>query len=144
METDILSVEDDDTTFDVLRLAFQVCGFSVNLHRAIDGEDALTRLNGWASENPPFLPHLILLDLKLPKKSGFEVLEVLQGHSLLSSIPVVVFTSSPIEAERTRCLNLGAAGFITKPSNFSGVVEAAQRVYARAVSANPPLARLTL
>ena len=131
----VLSVEDDPAAYHVLRIAFQESGFPVQLYRAVDGEEALALLHGSGPDAPMPRPHLILLNLNLPKKSGLEVLAALQANPKLASIPTVVFTSSSLDSERAKCLALGAVDYVTKPMNFDGVVQAIQSACERVASA---------
>ena len=83
-----------------------------------DGEDALNFL----MRKPPFeaanRPHLILLDLNLPRRSGLEVLAVLKKDNELKHIPVVVLTSSDAEHDISKSYKLHANAYITKPVDF--------------------------
>ncbi len=136
MDIVVLSVEDDPATFYVLQLAFRECGFPVSLYRASDGEEALTMLQQAGRPARMPRPHLILLNVNLPRKSGLEVLAALRADPALASVPAVVFTSSSLDSERAKCLALGAVDYLTKPSDFDGVLQAVQSVCARAASAH--------
>ena len=128
----VLSVEDDDAAFHLLKTAFEEGAPAVELVRVLDGDEALSFL----ARRSPFKnaprPSLVLLNINLPKKSGLEVLSEIAANDSLRSIPVVVFTSSSLQAERARCLALGAQDFMTKPASFDGLVEAVRSVCARA------------
>jgi CheY-like chemotaxis protein len=63
-------------------------------------------------------PDLMLLNLNLPKRTGFEVLEEMKENGLAESIPAVVFSSSSLDADKARCLALGAKSFHTKPCTY--------------------------
>jgi CheY-like chemotaxis protein len=69
-------------------------------------------------------PGLILLDLNMPKMDGREALKVIKGDPTLRDIPVVVLTTSRLDADIVRSYQLGVNSFITKPVTFSGLVEA--------------------
>lgn len=75
---------------------------------ATDGEEALVRLAGE-------LPDLVLLDIKMPRKDGFEVLAAARADPRTRSLPIVVFTSSEAGADVERAEALGASGYMTKP-----------------------------
>lgn len=131
----VLSVEDDPAAYHILQIAFQESGFPVRLYRAKDGEEALLMLHRSGLHALLPRPHLILLNLNLPKKSGIEVLAALQTNPELASIPTVVFTSSSLDSERAKCLALGAVDYVTKPMDFDGVVQAVQSACGRVASA---------
>ena len=96
-----------------------------------DGEEALDYLFGggtFAGRDTTNLPTLILLDLKLPKIGGLEVLRRIRGNFRTSRIPVVVLTTSKEEAGVASAYNLGANSYIQKPIDFKEFVEAIQRL----------------
>lgn len=128
----VLSVEDDDAAFHLLKTAFEEGAPAVDLVRVLDGDEALKFLERRGRfQNAP-RPDLVLLNINLPKKSGFEVLTEVAANDSLRSIPVVVFTSSSLQAEKARCMALGAQDFLTKPASFDGLLEAVRSVCARA------------
>lgn len=116
-EVEILLVEDDpaelELTLHVLR-AEKLCN---RVRVARDGEEALCHLFGSESRNRS-LPRLILLDLKLPKIDGFEVLRRIKTSERTHDIPVVVLTSSREERDRVESYRLGVNSYIQKPVNF--------------------------
>jgi CheY-like chemotaxis protein len=121
----VLSVEDDDAAFYVIRAAFEELPFSVQLFRAKDGQEALALLHNKAvQDGAPHRPDLILLDLNLPGISGLDVLASIKSEQELASIPVVVFSSSFLDQDRKKSFALGAQQYITKPDTFDGVVQA--------------------
>lgn len=71
---------------------------------------------------------LILLDLRLPKKDGWKVLEQVKGDPVLSGIPVIVFTASAAIPQRERALSLGAADYLVKPLSAASLKEAVARI----------------
>lgn len=92
-----------------------------------DGEEALDYIYGrgkFADRDALVLPELVLLDLKLPKVSGFEVLQELRKDERTKYIPVVVLTSSIEEADMIRSYDLGANSFVQKPVDFEEFVSA--------------------
>ncbi len=120
----ILLVDDnpDDVTF-TLR-AFKKNNFSNEIVVASDGEQALQIL---LPENavPAFQPSLVLLDIKLPKVDGLEVLRRIRADSRTQSLPVVVLTTSSEDADIASSYRLGANSFVRKPVVFSEFVGAA-------------------
>jgi len=69
-----------------------------------------------------------MLNLNLPKRTGFELLEEMRKDGLVESIPVVVFSSSSLNSDKARCLALGAKGYFTKPSTFDELIHTVQSV----------------
>lgn len=84
-----------------------------------DGAEALDHLEQYKNSKDEDKPRLILLDLKLPKISGIEVLESIKSDSALMTIPVVVMTSSREDKDLERCYALGVNSYIVKPIKFS-------------------------
>ena len=121
----MLSVEDDDAAFYVIRAAFSELPLSVQLLRAKSGQEALELLRGQTVlEHTTQHPNLVLLDLNLPGLNGLDVLAALKADQGLASIPVVVFSSSSRDQDRKNSFALGARHYITKPNTFDEVVEA--------------------
>ena len=121
----ILSVEDDSSTYHILTMAFEEAAPEIELHRALDGDQALSMLRG-PNETERLRSDLIMLNLNLPKRTGFELLEEMRKDGLVESIPVVVFSSSSLNSDKARCLALGAKGYFTKPANFDEFVQTVQ------------------
>ena len=101
----ILLVEDDPFLLDMYSTKFKEVGFDVAI--AQDGEMALVK----AKE---IMPELILLDVVLPKKDGFEVLKILKSDSVMAKIPVVMLTNLGLDSDVKRGLELGAQSYIIK------------------------------
>jgi CheY-like chemotaxis protein len=91
---------------------------------ARDGEEALAMLFGSGPEALPLLPQVILLDLKLPKVDGLEVLRRIRENERTRMLPVVVLTSSDEESDIVRSYKLGVNSYIRKPVNFKDFAEA--------------------
>jgi len=109
----ILVVDDDDETLEIAKKILENEGF--NVLTATNGDLAIEILNN----NKNDLPLLILLDLSMPKKDGFEVCEFLQKESEFSAIKIIIFTGTIFDESRERAKKLGIDTYITKP--FSGV-----------------------
>jgi len=126
--TRILLVEDDPNDVELVRLAL---GDS-NLARLIDvvdnGEQALNYLLGQDEVPPRPLPRLVLLDLKLPKVSGFQVLQALRSHARTRQLVVVVMTSSQEDRDLNTCYDLGVNSYIVKPLDFQQFLDVARNV----------------
>jgi CheY-like chemotaxis protein len=123
-----LSVEDDNAEYHIIKMAVEKCGIPIQVCRVADGEEALLFLQKAAGYELAPRPDLILLNLNLPKRDGFEVLADIRGTESLRSIPVIIFTSSSLTREREKALALGAAGFISKPGTLEGLLETIRSV----------------
>ena len=117
MKPILLVVDDNIGDRDLVRQSLTEFGSDVEILEAADGDDALELLETLVREKQQ-LPHMILLDLKLIRVSGHEVLIRLKADAALHTIPVVVFTSSQDEADISRSYQLGAACVLTKPLTF--------------------------
>jgi len=114
----ILQVEDDDRDVFFLSRAFKVAGIENLVKVANDGQQAIDYLSGageFCDRHRFPLPGLIILDLKLPRRNGFEVLDWLRKRSGLCCLTVIVFSSSPLEREIERAYELGANSYVVKP-----------------------------
>lgn len=112
----ILLVEDNPLDLDLTRRAFIKRKFLNPIEVARDGEEALAFIPRWDKGDP--LPLIILLDLKLPKVNGLEVLKVIKEHPTYKVIPVVVLTSSSEDKDIQTAYRLGANSYIVKPVDF--------------------------
>ena len=122
----MLLVEDDPNDILLIQRAFAKACLVNPLKVVRDGEEALNYLagSGEFSDRGRFpLPSLILLDLKLPRKSGLEILQWLRQQPSLKHIPVIVLTSSKESSDVSRAYDLGANSFIAKPVSFDSLVD---------------------
>jgi len=114
----ILVVEDNDDDVFILKRAFKDAQLDNPIHVVTDGEEAVEFLAGegkFANRSQHPFPVLVLLDLKLPLKSGLEVLEWIQEQPFRSELNVIVLTSSAEERDITKAYHLGARSYLTKP-----------------------------
>jgi CheY-like chemotaxis protein len=131
MSQTILLVEDNPSDEKLTRLAFRNCGVANEVDVVRDGAAALDYLFGtgeYAGPAAPLLPRLILLDLKLPKIDGLEVLRRLRADPRTELVPVVILTSSKLEEDVLRGYALGANAYVRKPVDFSEFAVAAKTV----------------
>jgi CheY-like chemotaxis protein len=128
---EILIVEDTDQDLELALRALRKAKLSNHIHVARDGQEALDFLfcegphSGRRIEDEP---KVILLDLKLPKVDGLEVLQRIKGDPRTKSIPVVVLTSSKEQNDVIETYNLGVNSYIVKPVNFEQFSEAVQKI----------------
>jgi CheY-like chemotaxis protein len=122
----ILLVEDNPMDVDLTQHAFARRKLANPIEVARDGEEALAYLPRWEAGAP--LPAVILLDLKLPKVDGLEVLRRLKAHARFQTIPVVVLTSSAEDQDMQTAYQLGANSYIVKPVDFEKFMEVATQI----------------
>ena len=120
-EIDILLAEDNLNDSELTLRALRKNNIGSNLVHVKDGAEALDFLfcTGAYSQRQNYLPKLILLDLKMPKVSGLEVLKVIRENEKTKNIPVVVLTSSNQEKDILESYNLGVNSYIVKPVEFN-------------------------
>jgi CheY-like chemotaxis protein len=122
----ILLVEDDPGDVFRIQRAFRKSNLASALEVVTDGEKAIYYLNGeepYQDRDRYPLPVLMLLDLKLPRRSGFEVLSWLRNESTIKHLPVVVLTSSDQPVDIERAYALGANSYLTKPPAPDALLE---------------------
>lgn len=124
--TTILHVEDDPNDTLLLEHACRKAGMIFNLQAVSDGDQAMAYLRGtnaFSDRTKHPMPKLILLDLKMPRVSGFDVLAWLRSDDTFKQLPVVVLTSSNHDADIKRAYDLGAKSYLVKPVGFEALVE---------------------
>jgi two-component system response regulator len=120
-ENEILLIEDDEADAELALHALRENKLVNHIRVLRDGEEALDYLFGASSDERPVwreMPKLILLDLKLPKVDGIEVLRRLKADPTTRSIPVVILTSSKAERDLVSSYDLGVNSYIQKPVDF--------------------------
>ena len=139
----ILLAEDESADVFLMRRALLKAGISNLLCVVRDGEEAVEYIRGigkFADRKTHPIPAILLLDLNMPKKSGFEVLEWVRAESELKGLPIIVLSTSNQERDIRMAYNLGANSYLTKPSNFDQLVEMVRMVEANWLRMNiqPP------
>jgi CheY-like chemotaxis protein len=117
----VLIAEDVPNDVELLQRSFNQAGISVTAHVVSDGEECIAYLSGtgkYANRDEYPLPDLLLLDLKMPRANGFDVLKWIRAQPSLASLRVVVLTSSGRIRDINLAYDLGANSFLTKPLNF--------------------------
>lgn len=125
----ILHVEDDSNDVLFLNLAFEKAGITMPVLVATDGQlaiDYLSGAGGYANRKEFPRPCLVLLDLKLPRKSGFEVLAWIRSQPALRRLVVIVLTSAEHEQDVARAYDLGANSYVIKPMDLAEREETAR------------------
>jgi two-component system response regulator len=124
----ILLVEDNPNDRLLTQRAFKKSNLSNDLIMVNDGEEALTHLFGTQDNPPQPLPVLVLLDLKLPKIDGLEVLQQIRANERTRLLPVVILTSSKEQDDLVRSYTLGVNSYVRKPVDFNEFVAAVQQL----------------
>lgn len=118
----ILLVEDDADDAALAKRALARTRIANEVMHVADGESARDYLFGlgrWSDRDVKRCPELILLDLKLPRMSGLELLQRLRAHEATRLVPVVVLTSSPDDEDIARSYGLGANSYVRKPVDYT-------------------------
>lgn len=139
---EILLVEDNPDDMDMTLRALRKANLANRIEVARDGAEALDFIFGegaHAGRNIGLVPRVILLDLKLPKVDGFEVLKRIKGDPRTKAIPVIALTSSREQRDLVDCYNLGVNSYIVKPVSFDGFARAVQELGAYWLQLNQPL-----
>jgi CheY-like chemotaxis protein len=122
----ILLVEDNPMDVDLTLRAFKRRRVTNPVEVARDGEEALAWIPRWEAGEPT--PTVILLDLKLPRVDGLEVLRQLKSHPTLRVIPVVVLTTSAEHGDVSTAYQLGANSYIVKPVEFEKFMDVSEKI----------------
>jgi CheY-like chemotaxis protein len=118
----VLLVEDDPDHAELVKRGLDECHANLELVHLEDGEAALAYLQGRDAADSPERPHLILLDLRLPRIDGLEVLREIKSSPDLSDIPCVVLTTSRAEGDMVKAYRLHANSYLVKPGSYEGFV----------------------
>ena len=121
----VLLVEDQEEDVLLIRLAFKHLGIPNPVYVVRDGDEAVHYLEGvgkFANRDEYPLPSLVLLDLKLPRRNGFDVLKWIRNQESLAALRVIVLTNSELKEDVNYAYYLGANSFMTKPTEFNEFV----------------------
>lgn len=130
-EIEVLLVEDNKNDKELILRILKKHNFANKIFVVKNGEEALDYLfstGQYLHKSIHPLPKLVILDLKLPKVSGLEVLEKIKSDTQTRMVPVVVFTSSQEEKDQMECYRLGTNSFVVKPINFERFVQATSEI----------------
>ncbi|MDP2223935.1 response regulator [Nitrosomonas sp.] len=124
----ILMIDDNPTDVLLIKEAFAFCEADSEIHVAEDGVYALEFLKRQGQDLHAPRPDLILLDLNMPRKNGFEVLAELKADPELNTIPVIIYTSSVTKEDIRAAYNSHANGYIRKSVDFDECIKTAQSI----------------
>lgn len=126
----ILHVEDDDNDALLFQKACERAGLPAQVHRVENADDAKAYLTGEAAYADrlqyPF-PHIVVLDLKMPRVDGFELLKWMRQTEPFAALPVLIFTASMSREDKSRAIAEGANSYFVKPSSFEALVKMVER-----------------
>lgn len=136
----ILLVDDNENDAELALVQLQQCQPAIRVDMAHDGEEALDYLlrRGTFANRPTGEPMVVLLDLKMPKVTGLEVLRAVKSDDKLKSIPIVMLTSSREARDLRECYRLGANGYVVKPVEAHDFKLAMQNLSAFWAATNEP------
>jgi two-component system, response regulator len=128
-QVELLLVEDSALDAELTMRALKAGGLANKLHWVKDGQEALDFLfrHGQYAGRSDAVPRLVLLDLKMPRVDGIEVLKQIKADERMRRIPVVVMTSSQEEKDVAQSYDLGVNSYVVKPVDFNALVELARQ-----------------
>jgi|KBSMisStaDraftv2_1062788.scaffolds.fasta_scaffold1050273_2 two-component system response regulator len=128
----ILLVEDDLGYVPLIQIAMEQAGIHNPVEVVTDGREALDYLFGrgeFSNRGLHPFPALVMLDLRLPRLNGFEVLQTMRQNSETRDVPVIVFTGSEVPQEASRAGQLGITAYMVKPFEFHDLVRFAESLH---------------
>jgi CheY-like chemotaxis protein len=130
----VLAAEDEESDRMILKLAFQRAKFSHPFVILRDGQEAIDYLRGngqFADRGAHPLPALVVLDLKMPRMNGFDVLAWLTTRSEFADLPVVMLSSSDDESDIKKARQLGAREYFVKPHSLEELIKVVRQIQSR-------------
>jgi two-component system, response regulator len=126
----ILYAEDNPDDVELTLAAFKECNLKNRIDVVNDGQQVLDYLNyeGRYKDREKEKPNVILLDIKMPKLDGIQVLKVIKNNRELRTIPVVMLTSSAMESDMVESYNLGANAYVVKPVDYNIFIETVKKI----------------
>ena len=123
----IILVENDEDEELFMRQGFETSGLFEVLAVLEDGGHLLD----WLEMNAPILPDVILSDLNMPGRNGYDILKDIKGHPVYSQVPVIITSTSTATMIINKCLDLGAADYLAKPETFIEYASFAKKFHER-------------
>lgn len=128
----ILIAEDDDGHAKLIKKNIESAGIKNEMIRFLDGEDVLNFLYGKTENGKPKMkkdiPYVLLLDIRMPKIDGIQVLEKIKADEGLKKIPVIILTTTDDPKEVEKCHELGCNNYITKPLDYDKFVDVIRKL----------------
>ncbi len=129
----VLCIDDDPNDSELLRAATQLAEVSFLLHCVDDGEVAMDYLQGrgcYADRTRFPLPALILLDWKMPRTTGLDLLKWIREHPKLQHVPVMVLSGSELKEDMRQAYADGASSYFVKPLGFDAMIQMVRNIHA--------------
>ena len=136
----VLVAEDEPTDALILRMAFEQAGIPCSIVVVSDGKEAVDYLCGqhpYTDRSVHPLPALLLLDLKMPRMTGFDVLAWLASRPDFRHLPAIIFSSSADDEDVSRARQMGARDYFVKPHSVSDYVKIVKAIHTRWLSTTP-------
>lgn len=130
----VLHVDDDPNDTALLQVACAKADVDFEIHNIGDGDLVIDYLAGtgkYADRTRYQLPGLVLLDLKMPKVEGLDVLKWIRSHSALKDLPVIVLSGSEMQDDIRKAYAVGANSYLIKPPNFTSLISLVREIDAR-------------
>jgi DNA-binding response OmpR family regulator len=127
----LLHVEDDPNDVLLLQRAFRKANAAITIQAVTDGDKAVAYLSGadeYSDREKYPLPAVVLLDLKMPRKSGLEVLQWVRSNEKVRRLIVIIFTSSKHDEDVNKAYDIGANSYLVKPVGFDMLVDVAKMI----------------
>ena len=127
----VLHIDDDPNDIELFQAAARKANVRFLVQNVADAEQAMAYLNGtglYANRGAYPIPDLILLDLKMPKASGFDVLRWIRSHPEAGNLPVVVFSGSELQDDIEQAYEVGADSYLVKPIGFNALVSLVKNI----------------
>ena len=134
----VLHVDDDPNDTTLLQVACAKAAVEFQLQNIGDGTEVIDYLSGagkYADRTRYEIPDLVLLDLKMPRATGWEILKWIRANTVLKNLPVIVLSGSELQEDRQRAFEGGANSYLVKPPNFNSLVSMVKTIGAQL----PPL-----
>ncbi len=133
----VLHIDDDPNDTELFRVAARRAKVQFSIQNVTDVEQAMAYLSGrgiYADRTAYPLPSLVLLDLKMPRETGFDMLRWIRKHPEVGNLPVVIFSGSELEADIQRAYAGGADSYLVKPIGFNALIEMVKDINASWIS----------
>lgn len=130
----VLHVDDDPNDTTLLQVACAKADVDFEIHNVGDGGQVIDYLAGtgkYADRSRYRLPGLVLLDLKMPRVEGLEVLKWIRSHSALRDLPVIVLSGSELQEDIRKAYAVGANSYLVKPPSFTSLINLVREIGAR-------------
>jgi CheY-like chemotaxis protein len=135
----VLHVDDNPNDTALLQVACARAAVNFELHNIGDGRQVIEYLKGtgqYADRSRFQLPELVLLDLKMPRMEGLDVLKWIRNHSTLANLPVIVLSGSELQEDIREAYAVGANSYLVKPMSFSSLINLVQEIGAQLPAAS--------